>query len=81
MTSARYGAKSLPELIGELNRHLKGWANYYRFGHPRVALRKVNQYVRRRLKRHLRRRSQRPWKAPTDLTLYQYFQKLGLIYL
>ena len=81
MTSARYGAKPLPELIGELNRHLKGWANYYRLGHPRVTLRKVNHYVRRRLKRHLRRRSQRPWKAPADLTLHQYFHKLGLIYL
>jgi len=81
MTSARYGAKPLPELIGELNRHLKGWVNYYRLGHPRVTLRKVNRYVRRRLKRHLRRRSQRPWKAPVDLTVYRYFQKLGLIYL
>jgi RNA-directed DNA polymerase len=81
MTSARYGAKPLPELIGELNRHLKGWANYYRLGHPRVTLRKVNHYVRRRLKRHLRRRSQRPWTAPADLTLHQYFHKLGLIYL
>ena len=81
MTSARYGAKPLPELIGELNRHLKGWANYYRLGHPRVTLRTVNRYVRRRLERHLRRRSQRPWKPPADLTAYQYFHKLGLIYL
>src|ERR1700745_1487917 len=81
MTAARYGAKPLPELIGELNRHLKGWVNYYRLGHPRANLRKVNRYVRRRLKRHLRRRSQRPWKAPVDLTVYRYFQKLGLIYL
>ena len=23
-------------LIGELNRHLKGWTNYFRFGYPRV---------------------------------------------
>jgi RNA-directed DNA polymerase len=81
MTSARYGAKALPEMIGELNRHLKGWANYYRLGHPRATMRKVNQYVRRRLKRHLRRRSQRPWNAPPDMTVYQYFHKLGLIYL
>jgi RNA-directed DNA polymerase len=81
MTSARYGAKPLPELIGELNRHLKGWANYYRLGHPRVTLRKVNRCVRRRLKRHLRRRSQRPWNPPADLTAYQYLNQLGLIYL
>ena len=81
MTAARYGAIPLPELIGQLNRHLKGWANYYRLGHPRVTFRKVNWYVRRRLYRHLRRRSQRPWKPPDDLTVYQYFRQLGLLYL
>jgi RNA-directed DNA polymerase len=81
MTAARYGATPLPELIGRLNRHLKGWANYYRFGHPRACYRKVNWYVRRRLHRHLRRRSQRPWKPPKDLTVHQHFHHLGLIYL
>ena len=81
LTAARYGATPLPELIGRLNRHLKGWANYYRLGHPRASYRKVNWYVRRRLYRHLRRRSQRPWKAPDNLTVYQYFHQLGLIYL
>jgi RNA-directed DNA polymerase len=81
MTSARQGTKPLPELIGELNLQLKGWANYYRLGHPREAFRQVNWFVRRRLQRHLRRRSQRPWKPPADLTDYQYFQQLGLIYL
>ena len=81
MTAARHGATPLPELIARLNRHLKGWANYYRLGHPRVTLRRVNRYVRQRLHRHLRRRSQRRWKAPADLTPYQYFARLGLLYL
>src|SRR5215469_2101833 len=81
MTAARHGATPLPELIGRLNRHLKGWANYYRLGHPRVTFRKVNRYVRQRLHRHLRRRSQRPWKAPADLTPNQYFAQIRLLYL
>jgi RNA-directed DNA polymerase len=81
MTAARHGATPLPELIARLNRHLKGWANYYRLGHPRVTLRRVNRYVRQRLHRHLRRRSQRRWKRPADLTPYQYFARLGLLYL
>jgi hypothetical protein len=37
MTAPKYGWKLLPELIGELNRYLKGWANYYRLGQPRQA--------------------------------------------
>ena len=60
MTSARYSAKALPEVIGELNRHLEVWANYYQRGHPRTTFRKVNRYVRRRLQRHPRWRSQGP---------------------
>jgi RNA-directed DNA polymerase len=81
MTAARQSGIPLPELIGQLNRHLKGWANYYRLGHPRVTFQQVNWYVRRRLHRFLRRRSQRPWKKPKDLSVNQYLQQLGLIYL
>lgn len=81
VTATQKGSPPLPELIGQLNRHLKGWANYYRLGHPRMTFRKVNWYVRRRLYRLLRRRSQRPWKKPKERTVYQYFHQLGLIYL
>ncbi len=34
------------ELIEELNRHLKGWGNYFDFGYPRVAFGEINTYVR-----------------------------------
>ena len=81
MTAARHSGTPLPELIGQLNRHLKGWANYYRLGHPKVTFQKVNWYVRRRLHRFLRRRSQRPWKKPQELTDTEYLRQRGLIYL
>jgi RNA-directed DNA polymerase len=81
MTATQRGNIPMPELIGQLNRHLKGWANAFRYGHPRMTFRKVNWYVRRRLYRLLRRRSQRPWKKPQELTVYQYLAKLGLHYL
>jgi RNA-directed DNA polymerase len=36
----------LPELIEELNGHLKGWANYFSYGYPRQGFRQINAYVR-----------------------------------
>ncbi len=80
-TSARQCFKPLPVLIGELNQHLRGWANYFQYGYPRAAFRQINAYVRDRLARHMRRRSQRPWRAPKNRTAYEHFQRLGLVYL
>ena len=81
MMAARYGLLPLAQVIRKLNRHLKGWANDYRFGQSRLALRTVNTYPRRRLYRLLRRRSQRRWKASDNLSSYRYFQQRGLLYL
>lgn len=69
----------LPELIGGLNRHLKGWANYFKLGHPRKAFGQLNHFVRYRLGRHLRRRSQRGWRAREGVSLYAHLAHLGLV--
>jgi len=69
----------LPELIAGVNRHLKGWANYFRLGHPRKAFRHLNHFVRYRLGRHLRRRSQRGWRVREGISLYAHLGNLGLV--
>ena len=46
MTSTRMCFKPIPDLIQELNRHLRGWSNYFSFGYPRMAMRHVNWYTR-----------------------------------
>ena len=71
----------IPALISEINKNLTGWANYFRFGYPAVAFRKINTYVNERLVRHLRRRSQRPFRPPEGSTYYRQLQKMGLVYL
>jgi len=63
----------------ELNRHPKGWKNYFDFGYPRAAFEKINSYVRERLTQHLRRRSQRPFRPPEETTYYEQIQRLGLV--
>jgi len=77
--SLRRSHVPLPDLITELNRHLRGWAKYFRLGYPRQAMRDINAYVLRRLAQHLQRRSQRGWKPPTEESTYRYFARMGLL--
>ena len=78
-TDHRQSCKPIPQLIEELNRHLKGWKNYFDFGYPRVAFREINAYIRYRLTQHLRRRSQRPFRPPEGVSYYEQIQRFGLV--
>jgi RNA-directed DNA polymerase len=81
MTGSNQSHTPLPDLIGRINRHLKGWANYYRPGYSRDAFRQINRFVRERLARHLRRRSQRAWRPAEGTSVYSQLERMGLIYL
>lgn len=81
MTSPKMCYKPIPALIQRLNRHLKGWANYFDQGYPRQAFREINSFVRKRLTTHLQRRSQRPYRPPKGTSYYARLRKLGLVYL
>jgi len=69
------------DLVQELNRELRGWANYFDYGYPRKAFRKMNSYVRSRLAAHLKRRSQRPYRLPQGVSWHRHLGDLGLVYL
>ena len=81
MTSSRWCFMPIPALIRRLNEHRQGWANYFSFGYPRKVLRELNHYTRQRLYRHLRRRSQRRYRPPKNVSLYEHLRDLGLVYL
>ena len=76
-TASRFGWKPIPVLIQELRRHLAGWANYFGWGYPRPAFRKINVFVCDRLIRHLRRRSQRAFRPPEGRSWYHHLARLG----
>jgi RNA-directed DNA polymerase len=69
----------LPELIGRVNRNMRGWANYFSLGYPRQTFRDLNHFVRYRLGKHLGRRSQRGWRAREGESLYAHLNHLGLV--
>ena len=81
MTGPEQCFTPLPELIGRLNRQMRGWGNYFSIGYPRMARRHINRYVRERLTRHARRRSQRGYKPAEGVSFYAHFKKMGLVYL
>ena len=81
MTDSHQCFKPIPRLIGELNRHLKGWANYFSIGYSTGAHWEIDWYVRGRLIQHLQRRSQRPFRPPKSVSWYQHLQQLGLVLL
>jgi RNA-directed DNA polymerase len=81
MISSEVCFKPLPQLIEELNRHLKGWANYFSYGYPRKGFRQINCYVRQRLTQHVQRRSQRPFRPAKGVSYHEHFKRMGLVYL
>ena len=68
----------IPALIAQINEHLRGWSNYFGKGYPRQAFRRINHFVRERLIRHLKRRSQRPFRPRGEASWYEQLNRLGL---
>jgi len=81
MTGSEQCFTPMPELIGRINRQMQGWANYFSIGYPRMARRHINRYVRERLTRHAKRRSQRGYKPAEGVSFHEHFKKMGLVYL
>ncbi|MBI2921698.1 MAG: group II intron reverse transcriptase/maturase [Planctomycetes bacterium] len=80
-TTPSRGLVPIQTLIADLNRFLKGWAAYFRLGNPSHAFSSLNHFVYWRLYRHLRRRSQRPYRPPAEVGLTGHLRRLGLVQL
>jgi RNA-directed DNA polymerase len=79
LSARRRSCVPIPRMIGEVNRHLTGWGNYFDYGYPRKAFRKVNSFLELRLIAHLKRRSQRPFRPPKGKAMHDHLKDLGLV--
>ena len=79
MTDYRHCHQPLPLLLEQINRHRKGWRNYFSYGYPTRVFGKIDFYVRGRLVQHLRRRSQRPYRPPEKTSFYAHLYRMGLV--
>lgn len=71
--------KPTPDVVKDVNLFLRGWANYFRYGYPRMAFRNLGHFARNRMITHLNRRSQRKYRRPDGMSHYRYLQELGLL--
>jgi RNA-directed DNA polymerase len=78
MTGPKTGFVPIPALIAQINVRLRGWGHYFGKGYPRDAFRQINRYVQERLQRHLKRRSQRPYRKRAAESWYRQLMALGL---
>ena len=65
-------------MIAEINKWQTGWVNYFSYGYPRKGFRAIHAYVLEKLTKHLKRRSQRPYRPPVGKSFYAHVHDLGL---
>lgn len=79
LTTAGRSHVPVAVVVADLNAFLRGWQQYFQFGHARRAQHVLTAFAIERLMRHLRRRSQRPVRLPDGMTWYGYITRsLGL---
>ena len=78
--TARSRLRLWPELIAEdLNRFLRGWAAYFRFGNSTARFEKIRSYSRMRLALFISKRHRRSRAFGWSVVTYQSPNQLGLI--
>ena len=64
MTRRELTCIPLDDVVGSVNRSLRGWANYFHFRNSSLAMSKVRNHAEQRLRIHLRKRHNvKTWKA------------------
>lgn len=68
-------------VIGKLNRILEGWMNYFRYENSSKAFSNLNQYVKKKVIRFIRKRQDKKGFAYRKYTSDVMYDKIGLKYI
>ena len=78
-TSRRKTLLDEEEVVGRLNRKLRGWANYFKLGPVSKAYRAVDNYVTKRLRRWLCKKHKVPGRGTKQYPDDYLYDTLGLV--
>jgi len=79
MTNCRWELLDVEEMVGRLNRVLRGWANYFSRGSVSRAYRNVDRHTRTRLRQWLCRKHKLSGRGTSRYPLRYVYDTLGLI--
>ena len=79
ITDRRRLLVSVDDIVQDLNRFLRGWSGYFRYGNSDRSFDKINHYAVDRLARFVGKRHKRGWGYGMKVVVYQSPDRLGLI--
>jgi RNA-directed DNA polymerase len=78
LTDRRHNFEAVESTVSGVGRWLGSWGEYFRHGYPSEAFGKLNWFAVQRLRHHLQRRSNRPYRVPAGESFYAHLKRLGL---
>src|SRR3954468_548636 len=78
LTERRKAGQGVEVLIGQINRKLRGWSNYFRIGTVSKAYRSINSHTRHRVRQWLCVKFKEPGQGKRRFSDVYLHQKLGL---
>jgi len=78
LTERRKAGQGVEVLIGQINRKLRGWSNYFRIGTVSQAYRSINSHTRHRVRQWLCAKFKEPGQGKRRFSDVYLHQKLGL---
>jgi RNA-directed DNA polymerase len=67
------------DVVQDVNRFMRGWAGYFRYGNSARQFNEINRYALDRLARFVAKRHKRAWRYGWRAVAYQSPDRLGLI--
>lgn len=77
LTDRRRNNVPVKAMVDGVSRWLGSWGEYFRHGYPSEAFGKLNWYAYERLRRHLQRRSNRPYRLLEGESSLAHLRRLG----